>query len=331
MQKFKNTFTVIPVLLILFMFTVNSNATIYDINIPLSGTQEVPPNASPGTGTLTGTYNDVTNTLVFSVVFSGLTGTTTAAHFHGPAAVGVNAGVRIGYTGFPVGITSGVYSNNFVLTASNETELLGNLWYANIHSSTFPGGELRGQVYAKPISYLDLTYFIEGFYNEGADTQVSDTIKVQLRNSTPPYALAYQNSGVVSSGGTLLLQYINISSGVYYIAVTHRNSIETWSSSGISIVSGDTETYNFSSGSTQAYGSNLIQVDAAPVRYAAYSADVNQDGTIDLTDGGLIDNDAFNFAGGYIPTDVNGDNLVDVADAVFADNNGFNFIGKITP
>ena len=45
----------------------------------------------------------------------------------------------------------------------------------------------------------------------------------------------------------------------------------------------------------------------------------------------LIDNDAFNFESGYLPTDVNGDGVVDVADAVFADNNGFNFVGKITP
>jgi len=58
---------------------------------------------------------------------------------------------------------------------------------------------------------------------------------------------------------------------------------------------------------------------------------VNQDGIIDLSDGSLIDNDAFNFSSGYLPTDVNGDGIIDVSDAVYADNNGFNFVGKITP
>ncbi|MBK9331187.1 MAG: hypothetical protein IPM96_02020 [Ignavibacteria bacterium] len=75
----------------------------------------------------------------------------------------------------------------------------------------------------------------------------------------------------------------------------------------------------------------MAQVDDMPVRFAFYGGDVNQDGTIDLSDGSLIDNDAFNFASGYLPTDVNGDGIVDVADAVFADNNSFNFVGKITP
>ncbi|MBK9334744.1 MAG: CHRD domain-containing protein [Ignavibacteria bacterium] len=331
MKKLKNPLFVLHVMLALILFTGVSNATLYNINVPMSGTQEVPPNISPGTGTLTGTYNDVTNTLVFTVTFSGLTGNTTASHFHGPAAVGVNAGVRIGLTGFPTGVTSGTYSNTFVLTAANETELLGDIWYLNIHSSAFPGGEIRGQVYANPVTNLDLTYFIEGFYDDTDDSQISDTITVQLRNSTTPFAVAYEKKGILSFDGTIQLQYIDIANGIYYIAVSHRNSIETWSSSAISVTSGSPENYNFSTASSQAFGNNEIQVDAAPVRFAAYSGDVNQDGTIDLTDGGLIDNDSFNFIGGYVSTDVNGDNLVDVADAVFADNNGFNFIVKQTP
>ena len=67
------------------------------------------------------------------------------------------------------------------------------------------------------------------------------------------------------------------------------------------------------------------------VKYCLYSGDVNQDGTVDLTDGSLIDNEAFNFASGYLPTDVNGDRVTDLDDAVFADNNGLNFVGVIRP
>lgn len=89
--------------------------------------------------------------------------------------------------------------------------------------------------------------------------------------------------------------------------------------------------YDFYSAANKAYGDNQIRVDNSPVTYALYSGDVNQDGTIDLGDGSLIDNDATNFVSGYAATDVNGDGIVDVADAVFADNNALNFISRITP
>ncbi len=52
------------------------------------------------------------------------------------------------------------------------------------------------------------------------------------------------------------------------------------------------------------------------MRLGNYSSDVNQDGVIDLADGSLIDNDAFNFEAGYLPTDMNCDEVIDLADAV---------------
>ena len=100
----------------------------------------------------------------------------------------------------------------------------------------------------------------------------------------------------------------------------------------MSYTAGTTLNYDFTTAANTAFGSNQIQVDASPsVRFAFWSGDVNQDGTVDLSDGSLIDNDAANFATGYLPTDVNGDGIVDVDDAVYADNNGYNFVGKITP
>jgi hypothetical protein len=115
-------------------------------NITLAGTQEVPSNPSTGLANLTATYNDATNVLSFNLVFTGLASPTTVAHFHGPAAPGVSALPVIAFTGFPAGVTSGSYSNSYVLTATQETELLTGLWYVNIHTSTSPGGEIRGQL-----------------------------------------------------------------------------------------------------------------------------------------------------------------------------------------
>lgn len=133
-----------------------ASALTYDITASLDGAQETPPVATPGTGTLTGTYDSDTNILLWSGTFSDLIGTTTDAHFHGPAAVGVGpAGVREAMTAasgdtFPIGVSSGSFSGSAsaTISESDELELLGGLWYVNIHSTFRPGGEIRGQVYA---------------------------------------------------------------------------------------------------------------------------------------------------------------------------------------
>lgn len=96
-------------------------------------------------------------------------------------------------------------------------------------------------------------------------------------------------------------------------------------------LSGDTIDYDFTSSASQAYGNNMIQVDASPVRFAIYSGDVNQDGTVDATDALAIDNDASNFLTGYVNSDVNGDEIVDASDALLVDNNASNFVSAVTP
>ena len=132
--------------LVLTGFVFQAQATIYPFHNSYSGAQEVPPNASTARGTIVGTYNDQTNTLSFSIIFSGLTTNTTVAHFHGPAPVGVSAGVAILHAGFPIGVTAGMYSSSNVLTEVQEAQLMAGLWYSNIHTTTFPGGELRAQI-----------------------------------------------------------------------------------------------------------------------------------------------------------------------------------------
>jgi hypothetical protein len=90
-------------------------------------------------------------------------------------------------------------------------------------------------------------------------------------------------------------------------------------------------TYDFSNAASNAYGNNMKQIDTAPIRFAIYSGDVNQDGVIDAADLSLIDNASFNFVTGYATPDVNGDNIVDATDASIGDNNAFNFVAKVTP
>jgi len=122
--------------------------------VTLSGAQEVPVNGSTGTATFVGTYNDATNLLKYTVTFSGLSTNTMAAHFHAPAPPGISAGVVFAATGFPTGVTSGSYTDSIVLSSGQEDTLKMGLWYFNIHTTTFPNGELRAQIFLQDPAFV---------------------------------------------------------------------------------------------------------------------------------------------------------------------------------
>ena len=65
--------------------------------------------------------------------------------------------------------------------------------------------------------------------------------------------------------------------------------------------------------------------------FAIYFGDVNQDGTIDISDQADLSNDLSNFAFGYVLTDLNGDSVVDITDQAILDNNLANFISVMSP
>ena len=108
----------------------------------LRGANEVPPIVSSGSGSVDAAFNKDTMQLKWKVNFSGMTGPATAGHFHGPAAVGANAGVALGWTN---PIVTGM-QGSATLTAAQAADLMSGKWYANVHSAAFPGGELRGQM-----------------------------------------------------------------------------------------------------------------------------------------------------------------------------------------
>lgn len=156
--------------MLVFSCTSTASATVWSYESVMSGPNESPVNASPGTGSGTAFYDDVAHTLALHADFTGLTGTTTASHIHAATLVPFagTAGVATttpSFAGFPLGVTSGSFTNTLDLTLASSwnpsyvtahggtttqaeadftAALLAGKAYWNIHSTTFGGGEIRG-------------------------------------------------------------------------------------------------------------------------------------------------------------------------------------------
>jgi hypothetical protein len=108
----------------------------------LDGKSETPPNASTATGTADIDYDAASKKLTWKLTYSGLTGPATAAHFHGPAEPGKNAGVAVAIPN----ATTSPNEGSATLTDAQAADLLAGKYYVNVHTAANPGGEIRGQV-----------------------------------------------------------------------------------------------------------------------------------------------------------------------------------------
>jgi CHRD domain-containing protein len=108
----------------------------------LKGSSEVPPVTTPASGTVTAMYDTASKKLSWKGSVSGLSGNATAAHFHGPAEPGKNAGVLVPVTG----VSSGPFEGQATLNEDQAKALTAGQTYFNIHTQANPGGEVRGQV-----------------------------------------------------------------------------------------------------------------------------------------------------------------------------------------
>ena len=109
----------------------------------LTSSQEVPPADSTATGSAEVQFNANTNKVTWKVMFNGLTGPATAGHIHGPAPVGANAGVVIPFAG---NLNAQPVMGEMTVTPAQYADMAAGLYYVNIHTARFPGGEIRGQL-----------------------------------------------------------------------------------------------------------------------------------------------------------------------------------------
>ncbi|TAL00282.1 MAG: CHRD domain-containing protein [Verrucomicrobia bacterium] len=116
----------------------------------LSGLGENPPNASPGTGFGTLVLNSSSNQITVDLSWSGLTAAATASHIHGPGGVGTNAVVLFPFSGVPAATAGAIPQQSFAITPTQVDYLFNGYLYFNVHTSTFPGGEIRAQITLVP-------------------------------------------------------------------------------------------------------------------------------------------------------------------------------------
>src|SRR5215216_2100789 len=166
----KKIVTLIGLVLAVLMLSAVARADQLVFTTTLTGAQEVPPTGSPGIGSALVTLDTATNLLTVNVAFAGLGSPTISSHIHCCTPPGANAIVATTvptFPGFPLGVTTGTYLMTFDLTlastynpafitahggtvASAQAAFIAGLasgqTYLNIHTSQFPGGEIRGQL-----------------------------------------------------------------------------------------------------------------------------------------------------------------------------------------
>jgi len=150
-EFFKSAFWVLGLLLALGFTATScddddedtpSNEVRYQ-NLTLTGAKEVPANQSPNTGTINAVYNKDTNVITYTITWTGFDATN--MHFHRIVDPTQPGPVDLGIPKVPA--TAATYTSpltgSLTLTDAQEANLLGGLWYVNIHSQAYPGGEIR--------------------------------------------------------------------------------------------------------------------------------------------------------------------------------------------
>ncbi len=122
----------------------SASAATEKFHATLSAGAEVPPTKSTGSGEAAASLDTTTHELTYDVTFKGLSSEVTAAHIHGPAGPGKNAGVVVPLGTAPKSPIHGTAK----LTTEQERDLSSGMLYVNVHSKNNPSGAVRGQLTA---------------------------------------------------------------------------------------------------------------------------------------------------------------------------------------
>jgi hypothetical protein len=147
----------------------------------LTGGQEVPPTGSTATGFGRVTLNSAETQITASVYYSNLGTGVTAGHIHGPAAVGANAPILFNLNPTAGGTSGSVVAATFAVSPTQVADLKAGLWYFNIHTTGFPGGEIRGQI---TVDSPHVAYFSSGQENPANASAATGSGVVSINTAT---------------------------------------------------------------------------------------------------------------------------------------------------
>jgi photosystem II stability/assembly factor-like uncharacterized protein len=214
------------------------------------------------------------------------------------------------------GFTSIILDSTIYSTAVNiPSGLLGNItqYYWRVASISTAG---QGS-FCSPWSFttrnnliLNLKTYLEGFWN--GSSMIPDTARIYIASALSPYTFLDSTVLVLSVTGTATVTFGLPPNGNYYVAIKHRNHLETWSSLTQNFITDIPVNYNFTTDSAKAYGFNMKKVGND---WVLISGDENQDGSIDAIDVSDLIIQYGNI--GYLSCDFNGDGSVDAADVPY--------------
>ena len=193
---------------------------------------------------------------------------------------------------------------------------------------------------------FSVNLFLEGYllspglmkstlYNVGIsnDPSATDSITIYLWNPSALNAPApyFSTQAILHNNGLASIELPSGSLGnSYYIAISHRNSLGVWSSIPVNIT--QNTNYNFSI-LQNAYSNGVNQPLKAlsGTGYGLFAGDVNNDGTIDLSDLQAIENQSLNSFSGYLITDCDGNLTTNISDIQIAEANAAYFLFLARP
>jgi hypothetical protein len=141
MMKRRSASSAVLGIVLIVLLPCTGLANLVNFYVGANADQVVGDVVSPGTGAGWVQLDTSTNTIQWNFIFGNLTGPATGAHFHGPAATGVNAGVQL-----TLDESSNPIVGSATITASQAEDLMDDLWYIQLHTDANPSGEIRGQV-----------------------------------------------------------------------------------------------------------------------------------------------------------------------------------------